>query len=97
LGRFDGGQSLRTLSVGDDDACIDASRHDAVNQRVSSNVVHIVNRSVSVRPVRMRYAWAAELDLMAALAGVCLEQRWGGWAKEPFGAASGNYISVYRK
>jgi SAM-dependent methyltransferase len=97
LCRFDRGQSLRTLRVSDGDVRIDASRHDPVNQRVSSNVVCIFNGSVSVRPVRLRYAWPAELDLMARLAGLHLDHRWHGWDKMPFSAASANHISLYRK
>jgi hypothetical protein len=36
------------------------------------------------------------LDLMARLAGLRLEDRWGGWLREPFSAASKRHVSVYR-
>jgi hypothetical protein len=39
----------------------------------------------------------AELDLIARLAGMRLEQRWGGWAGEPFTGLSPAHVSVYRK
>jgi SAM-dependent methyltransferase len=45
---------------------------------------------------RHRYAWPAELDLMARLAGLELEHRWGGWAEELFTEASETHVSVYR-
>lgn len=45
---------------------------------------------------RHRYAWPAELDLMAQLAGLTLEHRWAGWHEEPFTAESGSHVSVYR-
>jgi hypothetical protein len=45
----------------------------------------------------MRYAWPAELDLMARVAGMRLEHRWGGWSEEPFTALSSSHVSVYRK
>ena len=45
----------------------------------------------------MRYAWPAELDLMARLAGMRLEDRWGGWSGEPFTALSPAHVSVYVK
>jgi hypothetical protein len=32
---------------------------------------------------------------MARLAGLRLRERWGGWRREPFGAASGGHVSVY--
>ena len=45
----------------------------------------------------MRYAWPADLDLMARIAGLRLEQRWVGWSQEPFTAPSPSHVSVYRK
>ena len=45
----------------------------------------------------MRYAWPAELDLMARLAGMRLEHRWVGWEREPFTAPSSSHVSVYVK
>ena len=45
----------------------------------------------------MRYAWPAELDLMARLAGMRLEDRWGGWKREPFTGLSPAHVSVYEK
>jgi hypothetical protein len=32
---------------------------------------------------------------MARLAGLRLRERWGGWRREPFEAASGLHVSVY--
>jgi hypothetical protein len=39
----------------------------------------------------------AELDLMASMAGMSLAERWGGWGREPFTAASTSHVSVWRK
>ncbi len=36
-------------------------------------------------------------DLMAQLAGLGLEHRWGGWDRSPFTAKSDMHVSVYRK
>lgn len=44
-----------------------------------------------------RYVWPAEMDLMARMAGLELEHRWGGWRREPFTADSTNTVSVWRK
>ncbi|SDK90987.1 class I SAM-dependent DNA methyltransferase [Streptomyces indicus] len=46
---------------------------------------------------RHRYAWPAELDLMAELAGLELEQRVADWDGTPFGQDSEKHISVWRK
>jgi hypothetical protein len=42
-----------------------------------------------------RYAWPSELDLMARIAGLRLKDRWAGWSREPFNAASSTHVSVY--
>ena len=44
-----------------------------------------------------RYVWPAELDLMARLAGLELEARWGGWRREPYTSESRDTVSVWRK
>ncbi|MEV2189627.1 class I SAM-dependent methyltransferase [Streptomyces phaeochromogenes] len=46
---------------------------------------------------RHRYAWPAELDLMARLAGLELERRVADWSGEPFAENSAKHISVWRK
>lgn len=43
-----------------------------------------------------RYAWPAELDLMAKLTGFELEARHADWVGSPFTAESRSHISVYR-
>jgi len=45
----------------------------------------------------MRYAWPAELDLMARLAGMRLRDRWADWRQRPFTALSPAHVSVYEK
>ncbi|MFD7923830.1 class I SAM-dependent DNA methyltransferase [Streptomyces sp. NPDC059740] len=46
---------------------------------------------------RHRYAWPAELDLMAKIAGLELERRVADWAGAPFTQDSAQHISVWRK
>ncbi|MEU6288762.1 class I SAM-dependent methyltransferase [Streptomyces sp. NPDC046988] len=46
---------------------------------------------------RHRYAWPAELDLMARIAGLELERRVADWDGSPFVQDSGKHISVWRK
>jgi SAM-dependent methyltransferase len=71
--------------------------YDVVTQRFSSQHFYIVDGKVEAFPVEFRYAWPAELDLMARLAGLQLEHRWAGWHKEPFTAVSPAHVSVYEK
>jgi SAM-dependent methyltransferase len=44
-----------------------------------------------------RYAWPAEFDLMARIAGMRLRERFAGWQREPFTAASTSHVSVWEK
>ena len=46
---------------------------------------------------RHRYAWPAELDLMARIAGLELERRVADWGGTPFTQDSAKHISVWRK
>lgn len=46
---------------------------------------------------RHRYAWPAELDLMARIAGLELERRVADWDGSPFTQDSTKHISVWRK
>jgi hypothetical protein len=54
------------------------------------------HRSVRhVRPLRLRYCWASELDLMVRLAGLRLRERYQDWDRGPFTGESQDHISVY--
>jgi len=71
--------------------------YDVVTQRLSGQHYLLEDGGFRASPIEMRYAWPAELDLMARLAGMRLEHRWGGWSGEPFTALSPAHVSVYRK
>jgi SAM-dependent methyltransferase len=71
--------------------------YDVVTQRFSSQHFYIVDGRLEAFPVEFRYAWPAELDLMARLAGMRLLDRWAGWQREPFTSLSPAHVSVYEK
>jgi SAM-dependent methyltransferase len=71
--------------------------YDVVTQRLSGQHYWFEDDRVQASPTEMRYAWPAELDLMARLAGMRLEDRWAGWRREPFTALSPAHVSVYVK
>jgi SAM-dependent methyltransferase len=48
-------------------------------------------------PLSGRHVTHAEMDLMAQLAGLELESRWGNWEGAEFGAKSELHVSIYRK
>jgi SAM-dependent methyltransferase len=93
--RFDRNQRFQTNSVSTTEVNLDASRHDAITQRIDSVHVVLTEEGTRLYPVNLRYAFPSELDLMARLAGLELKERWGGWRREPFTAASQRHVSVY--
>jgi SAM-dependent methyltransferase len=74
---------------------LDVGRHDPVAQILDESHVVLSSAGVRVSPIVARYAWPSELDLMARIAGLRLENRWGGWEHEPFTASSRRHVSVY--
>jgi len=78
-----------------DEVRLDVLRHDMSTQMIEESHVSLSAAGVRLNPVVQRYAWPAELDLMARVAGLRLKQRWGGWNREPFNSTSSTHISVY--
>lgn len=97
LGRFHQGQATLTHHVDTDCLRLEATVHDPVAQRSTCQLVTISEAGIRLNPVQIRYAWPSEMDLMARLAGLEREARWGGWERQPFTARSGLHVSVYRK
>lgn len=56
-----------------------------------------VTDGARLAPAMERYAWPAELDLMARLAGMRLRERWGDWTRGPFTGAAYSHISLYER
>ncbi|HEU5027761.1 MAG TPA: methyltransferase domain-containing protein [Spirillospora sp.] len=69
---------------------------DRAEQRYVSHYLIVDDDGVHHVRVPFRYAGHGELDLMASLAGLRLQHRWGGWDRRPFGPASTFHVSVYK-
>jgi SAM-dependent methyltransferase len=93
---FERGQLLETMSVKAEELTLNATVHDPVTQIVDAVHVTIGRAGNVFRPVKLRYVWPSELDLMARVAGMRLAGRYGGWNQEPFTAASVRHVSLYR-
>ena len=70
---------------------------DVANQGLVSHHYVIRDDGFESFSVPFRYVWPAELDLMARIAGMGLEERWGGWDRSPFTSDSTQHISVWTK
>jgi SAM-dependent methyltransferase len=97
LARFDREQRVNATRVEVDWILLEATMHRRDDQRIDSMHVLIREDGVQLNPVRIRYAFPSELDLMARLAGFRLESRWGGWDRRPFGPDSTQHVSVYAR
>jgi len=96
-GRYTNGSRFHVAGIAGDESRLLASVHDRNAQTIRTNHLVIGPRGVETYPVNIRYAWPAELDLMAALAGLTLEARHGDWSGSPFSNTSPDHVSVWRK
>jgi SAM-dependent methyltransferase len=92
-----GKTTVRTIRLEGQQALIEAVQHDAGAQQLLRQRMRIDSHGVVFGPVRVRYVWPSELDLMAQLAGLSLAERWGGWERQRVSAASRGHISIYSR
>ena len=97
LSLYDKGQTVKTSSVTTDVVKIHAARLDPLAQTVMGQQIVFDAEGVRLYPVKLRFAWPSELDLMARLAGLRLRERRGGWLREPFDARSAKHVSIYER
>ncbi|MEM8923220.1 MAG: class I SAM-dependent methyltransferase [Actinomycetota bacterium] len=95
LRRLPPGERYVAFSVSDEHMGIE--EYDVVNQRSISHHLWLVDGVGRRNAVPFRYAWPAEFDLMARIAGLRLESRWGDWRRSPFTAESDRHVSVWVK
>jgi len=100
LSRFDRLNTRTAISAitSVDEHWVELTIHDPVRQHVDTHIVKRAEGTETViLPVEMRYAWPSELDLMAQLAGLELEDRFGWYDLRPFTERSTNHMSIYRR
>ena len=95
LNRFRGDQDVRLIAQTEKEIRLDVSQIDPVRQVVTATHVTLGKSGPQFCPVRLRYAWPSELDLMAQLGGLGLRERWGSWERKPFTSSSSSHISIY--
>ena len=96
LQRLPPGETFQLFHVTPDHVGFDEI--DIATQRLVSHHYWIEGDDrVQILAPPFRYVWPSELDLMAQLAGMTLEERWGGWAGEPFTGDSRKHVSVWEK
>ena len=71
--------------------------YDTATQAMHGHYVEFTGGCGEYTTMPFRYAWPAELDLMAQLAGMRLRDRWEGWTRQPFTSQSAQHVSVWEK
>jgi SAM-dependent methyltransferase len=94
--RVEAGEHLAVKEASLDRVRLDASVFDAQEQRLDTTQVRITGDGIRLVHAKLRFAWPPELDLMARLAGLTLEDRWATFDKQPFTGESAFHVSVYR-
>ncbi|NRQ35173.1 class I SAM-dependent methyltransferase [Nonomuraea sp. NN258] len=101
IARFDrGAQSDRRRDLAQSGGSVlrlGISAHDRVRQLLATEYELAEESGDRSYDFTFRYIWPSELDLMAKLAHLRLDERWAGWQGEPFGESSGQHVSVFRK
>ena len=97
VGGFRHNRVVRPRILRADRVSIESAELDPVDQMMRTTQVVFSDGSVRLYPANHRYAWPAELDLMARLAGMAREVRWADWAGSPFTAESRAHVTVYRR
>ncbi|MCU0261034.1 MAG: class I SAM-dependent methyltransferase [Ilumatobacteraceae bacterium] len=95
LRRLPPGESLVAYHVGTDR--VDVDEYEVVDQRLTSHHWLTTGGGVEVVTTPHRYAWPAELDLMARIAGLRLRHRWADWHGAPFTSESTSHVSVWER
>jgi SAM-dependent methyltransferase len=95
LQRLPPGETVRPFHVSETRWGFD--EYDVANQGLISHHLELVDGRAERNSVPFRYAWPAELDLMAQLAGMSLRDRWAGWKRQPFTSDSRTHVSVWEK
>jgi len=97
VGDFRSGRALRIVSISDRRVVLEAAELDPVEQHMRTTKLFCGPDGLQAFPANHRYAWPAELDLMARLAGLHREERWEDWRRHPYTATSRDHVTVYRK
>lgn len=89
---------FRVAPGGEGDGYLGFDQYDVVTQQFTSNHVTVsADGKGRFWRIPFRYAWPAEMDLMARIAGLSPKYRWAGWDRSPFTADSTTHVSVWQK
>ncbi|WP_019806228.1 class I SAM-dependent methyltransferase [Saccharomonospora halophila] len=88
---------LQARHLAPDKVMLDTISVDPAEQILTEIHTVIGAGTVSTYVEVSRYAWPAELDLMARLAGLERVERFADWERAPFTAGAHRHVTLYRK
>jgi SAM-dependent methyltransferase len=97
VGAFRDGTAVRPIQIEDGHIELEVARIRPATQTMLTTKFHLTEEGARLIPANHRYAWPAELDLMARLAGLRLVHRWENWHRAAFQDSSKAHVSVWEK
>lgn len=88
---------VSVMKVEADRLTLSAGLVDPITSFYEGTWVVMEPNGTSFYPIHGRHVTHQEMDLMAELAGMERENRWGDWKGTPFDAHSRLHVSIYRK
>jgi SAM-dependent methyltransferase len=88
---------LTAVEIEPDRVMLSAGQVDPVTGKHTGMWLSLEKDGPKFYPISGREVSHFEMDLMAQLAGLQLESRWGNWQGAPFTAKSELHVSIYRK
>jgi SAM-dependent methyltransferase len=95
--RIERGQDVSIREAELDRVRLDATTYDSTSQQLNTTQMRFTEDGIRLVHSKLRFAYPPELDLMAQLAGLELEDRWGSFTRAPYGPDSAFAVSVYRR
>lgn len=90
-------QSVGVSRMTASDLVLSATLLDTDEQTIQGQHVEITEAGVKMRPWLLRWTTPEQLDQLAALAGLALNERFADWDRSTFSPDSDKHISVYRR
>lgn len=97
LRRVPAGEVARVFMSEPDHVGVEMTFDDLVGQIAWSHHWMSVDGRLVHHAAPYRYVWPSELDLMAEIAGLELEQRWAVWKRGAFTSESDNQVVVFKR
>jgi len=95
LTRFTGSQAIRGTHVSETEARVDITMVEYDKQVLTGQHLVFTSEGIRFYPVKIRYVWPTEMDLMARLGHLQLKMRWSDWKRNPFTSGSRMHVSIY--